>query len=189
VFKEALATGLTIPETTIYAKHPGKTPSVKEGWYKKSLGFPCMVSHDKSTGTEKFVGNTNSICANAIEDGHYWQWQSPVKAKAQIRCQIIGERVWSVLWEKKNTPFVDLRENVNKKVKIEWQTYQLPPDTARKVIELMKRLEISIASPEFFIDQEDKLIFFDLNPCGDFRGFFPAEMSQEMVKSIYELCI
>lgn len=186
VFREALDVGLLIPQTTTYSKMPAEPDD--GGWYKKSLGFPCMVSYDKTTTSERFVGNTNSMWDKSTEDGYYWQWQTPIKAKAQIRCQVIGERVWSALWEKEDTPFVDLRERVNKGNRPEWKQYKLPEETEKRLLALMRKLELSTASPEFFINGTDELIFFDLNPCGDFKGFFPPEVSKDMVKSIYDLC-
>ena len=51
----------------------------------------------------------------------------------------------------------------------------------------MDKLKISVASPEFILRDDGGLIFIDMNPCGDWLGFFSDEVVDEILSVLVEL--
>lgn len=192
VFNEILRAGLKTPTFTM----DSETPEVSKNFeiYKKNMGFPFVVSLNRETGNEVGVTTTNVFLGSSAEfvpDGNFWQWQEPVCGVGQVRCFVVKDKVWSVFWKypkSNNGKPVDFRFfNQIEKDDIEWKPFMFPDETKKCLVRAMDKLKISVASPEFILRDDGGLIFIDMNPCGDWLGFFSDEVVDEILSVLVEL--
>lgn len=184
LFSIARRCGLLIPEVTVNSNFP---TGYSSDFCKKPLGFPFQLSINRQSGKEVGITGIVEFSADkAIGDGYYWQWQSSIKTKKQIRCFIADKRVWAVAWNRCDEGVLhDLRQvNQINASNIHWQEYNLPEEISDKLFILMDHLGLRMASPEFILDQHGRHILIDLNPCGDWYGFFPEHTNREIVQKI-----
>lgn len=192
LFIEAEKLGFLVPEFTYNAQNP--FCETKFPVYKKSLGYPFGLTYSKSAREEVFIATTN-ILVNQYEDHEiddclFWQWQQPIFSEAQIRCQIVKDKMWAVVWKKKSFSTEDLRyQNDIEKSDIKWEPYDLPSQLKDSLFNLINKLGVSVASPEFLIGKGNQLFLIDLNPCGDWFGFFDEKTKIEIRDAIIELCL
>jgi len=181
VFSLARRLGLSVPVFTENSFFP---PEGNFDVCKKPLGFPFRLSINKDTCEE--VGLTGIVefdKKKMIFDGYPWQWQTLIRAKLQIRCFCVGKKIWSVAWEKEEIS--DFRYlNQVKREDVCWKAYSLPNEIVDKLLLLMSRLDLQMSAPEFLVDQDGKHTFIDLNPCGDWYGFFPDNIQEEITQAI-----
>lgn len=185
MLSKAKEIGLEAPDLTINsATYPDLT--MKE-FYKKNLGPPFIVSVNRQIGKEVAMVTTNILVTahDYIPDGDMWQWQTAIPSSHQIRCFIVGHNIWAAICSRTDH-CQDLRQasDVNKE-NIEWKPFSLPLDAKSKIFALMDVLKIRIAAPEFLFNPiEKKLTFIDLNPCGDWYGFFGPESYDEIITAL-----
>lgn len=182
LFSFARKCGLHVPKFTIDSQ---SKPNVS-GICKKPLGFPFKLSINKNSGKEVGVTGIAEFDENKMTyDGYLWQWQSLVMAQSQIRCFFVDGKVWSVEWKREKEEPCDFRYiNQIKGGSISWKEYHLPEEIIEKLSILMKRLGLNMASPEFLTDQYGEHILIDLNPCGDWYGFFSENINKEIINAI-----
>jgi len=188
LFREAYNVGLKTPLFT-YNAFVNNLP-LKKAVYRKNLGYPFTISLNTEKGIEVGVTTTNIFQEMAEDNTHQpWQWQEPIESYDQIRCFIVNDTVWSIHWhrDEKITDF-RLINNVYDK-ETTWTPFKLPQEEIQKLLNLMKKMNISVAAPEFLISLKDEFIFIDLNPCGDWFGFFGEDIKEEIVEKLVNLLI
>ncbi len=188
MLREASLAGLSTPSftTNSFSIPPD---SEKIGLFRKNLGFPFLVSLSKKKGSEVAITTTNTPYNPVLhlDDGQPWQWQAPIKTVAQVRSYVVGHKIWSVCWKKTSdqTNTQDYRQlNQVEKMKIVWKPYVLPSDLTNSIFILMRRLNLMVASPEFLVSENGNHVFIDLNPCGDWFGFFDEIINKEIISSL-----
>ncbi len=187
LFSLARKCGLCVPKFTIDSLFK---PNIG-GICKKPLGFPFKLSINKNSGKEVGVTGIIEFDENKMfYDGYLWQWQSLIATQSQIRCFFVDGKVWSVAWKREKEEPCDFRYiNQIKGKKILWDQYFLPEEIIKKLSILMKSLGLNISAPEFLIDQYGEHVFIDLNPCGDWHGFFPENINKEIIQAITKTLI
>ncbi len=183
----ASSCGLEIPNVTINGNLDAKTKILDERLYKKKLGFPTVVSFDKRSGVEVITTTTNHL-GNRNAGKEVWQWQSPVESVAHVRCCLVEDQLWSVVWHRKS-PLKRLYDYRSQQYCENWQQYILPSEVTSSVLRLAERLRIKIACPEFLVTCDGTHVFIDMNPCGDWAGFFNETTNREISKSISQLLL
>lgn len=74
-------------------------------------------------------------------------------------------------------------------LKEEWCDYVLPPQVEGSLKELTSRLGIQISCPEFLLKENGDHVFIDMNPCGDWAGFFEESVNLEISNHIAQLLL
>lgn len=182
LFSVARRCGLSVPKFTADSSFK---PNIS-GICKKPLGFPFKLSINRKNGKEVGVTGIIEFDENKmVNDGYLWQWQSLIRAQSQIRCLFVDGKIWSVIWGRGEKELCDFRDiNQIKREEISWDQYSLPDEIVKKLSILMKSLGLRMSAPEFLIDQNGEHIFIDLNPCGDWYGFFPKNINEEIIQAI-----
>jgi hypothetical protein len=62
--------------------------------------------------------------------------------------------------------------------------FELPVSVAKKLANLREILGVQFCCPEFLFNKKGELTLIDINPCGDWYGFFPEERSREIASAI-----
>lgn len=190
LFKIASKNGLSVPASTLYGQLEHLSISGK--WYLKALGYPCVVSLNAEKGQEVFIRSENKlhdVDEVPVVTGLH-QWQTYIPAASQIRTHVVSGRVRAKLWVKPpDLKAKDIRDILTTEpASIKWQDYVLPEDVSYCLKETMREMNISVAAPEFFITESGEHVFYDLNPCGDFTGFF-KEDSEQIIKEMIDLAV
>lgn len=161
--------------------------------FKKKLGYPFIISLNSTKGIEVGVTTENqpvTLGQSQAKHREPWQWQEAICAKARVRSCVVGKSIWSVISTVSDkSRLVDLRRLNETGRKVSWRKYQLPVGISRSIIALMQNLGLSTASPEFLIKDDGTHVFIDLNPCGDWAGFFPKTCNQEIAEKIASLAV
>ena len=93
------------------------------------------------------------------------------------------------MWDRGVCGVEDYRHTSNiKNEVINWKPHSLPAEISSQILKLMKNLSVCMASPEFLVDKNGDYILIDLNPCGDWYGFFSKIQRKEILDSIIQLC-
>ncbi len=185
LMRNALLCGLSIPDMTINS-FSGSTICNENKIYRKNLGYPFVVTLNKKTGVEVGVTTTNTLYVSEIhkDDDQPWQWQSAIEASCQIRCYVINNKIWSVCSAKSQSTD-DLRQiSQVDKVKVQWEPYILPDVVQHNIFKLMQVMGINVAAPEFLVTKDGQHVFIDLNPCGDWYGFFSGSTKEEILNHL-----
>ena len=184
LLREALYCGLKTPQYTLNANLRTKKKITIEKLYKKKLGFPSVISFDRESNQEVIVTTTNKL-GDIAAGREVWQWQSPIKSLAHIRCCVVGTKIWASMWRRRSVGKIyDYRSQVKDDA---WEPYILPEDVEMSLTKLMGRLGLKIACPEFLVEENGSHVFIDMNPCGDWSGFFDDASNHEIAQSIYDL--
>lgn len=185
LFKEARLCGLFTPSVTMNATLQTKQKVLSQRMYKKKLGFPCVVTFDQKRRLEVATTTENSLgVKNAGRE--VWQWQTPVESCAHVRCCVVGKEIWAVVWRRKSTigKLYDYRSREREE---EWRPYVLPTRTVKSLMRLKRKLKLEIACPEFLVSEDGEHIFIDMNPCGDWHGFFEEPTRSKIANAIARL--
>ena len=187
LLKEATLCGLVTPATTLNATLVAKQKATAEKLYKKKLGFPSVITFDKKSRIE-LVTTTENKLGDSNARKEIWQWQTPIESVSHVRCCIVGEKIWAVVWHRKSTisKLYDYRSQEKEEF---WQHYCLPVDVEINLSRLMRHLKLQIACPEFLIKKDGQHVFIDMNPCGDWMGFFKESINAEIAESIATLLL
>jgi len=159
------------------------------------LGPPFVVSMNTEKRIEVGVTTTNVFHPNSKTiqpEKQPWQWQEPIYNVTQVRCLVIDDKIWAVRWEHNPSKdgIWDYRyANEVKELLVPWHPHELPCATAKALLRLMQKLKLRIASPEFLVTANGDHVFIDMNPCGDWLGFFPAKDNKEIVKMLANLLV
>lgn len=191
LLREAFLSGLSVPSFTMNS-FSKSVCNLDEELFRKSLGFPFIVSLNNKKGIEVGVTTTNTFHNPNKDknDDQLWQWQSAIKTIGQLRMYVVGSKIWSVCWKKEydQSDIQDYRQaNQIEKREILWEPHIVPEVLADGILKLMKRLKIIVAAPEFLITEEGNYIFIDLNPCGDWLGFFSESVNKDIICSLTKL--
>jgi hypothetical protein len=187
LLSQAVKCGLLTPEETLNGTLPAKNNFTSKKLYKKKLGFPSVISFDRKSKKEVI-----STTKNKLGDGgarcEIWQWQTPVDSIAHVRCCVVGKKVWSVIWQRRS-PVSKLYDYRSQELEEDWCAYMLPVQVESSLKELISRLGIQIACPEFLLRRNGDHVFIDMNPCGDWAGFFSESVNLEISDCVAQLLI
>ena len=179
LLQNACKAGLVVPQQTITSfAEPHKS------LYRKVLGFPFSISFNQDIREE--VGITLFNSSEKPEkscESLPWQYQSQIMAQAHVRCFVLNDQIWSVKTDLKNHTGRDLRE-IHAHEELSWESCVLPRSTTNSLLELMRKMKLCFSCPEFLLDKDGNYVFIDLNPCGDWYGFFDDQTSQEIAREI-----
>lgn len=185
LLREANLAGLKTPPVTLNATLLTKQGVLAGKLYKKKLGFPSIVTFDKKSGYE-VVTTTENKLGDSNAGREIWQWQTPVESYAHVRCCIVEKKIWAVVWNRESS-IGRLYDYRTQKKAEKWEAYVLPARIKMSLMKLADRLDLKIACPEFLIDKEGQHIFIDMNPCGDWAGFFEESASDDIATSIAKM--
>lgn len=181
LYKEAVACGLNVPEVTVnsFGSPTGIT-------YRKVIGYPFSISYNSDAGEEVVVTFYNSTDTKKLSDLELpWQWQRHIQPTLHIRCVAVGDKIWAACADENQFNGLGLRE-VQEEVDVLWQEYLLPDASQRGLLQLMEKMEIEMCCPEFLVDDTGNHILIDLNPCGDWYGFFNQDTHHAIAKAVVE---
>ncbi len=186
VFKEAFKIGLRIPSETFNSNLETKRIMLgNRAQYRKKLGFPSVVSFSCLSKKEEMITTTNSA---TVKDSSFllWQWQTLVESIAHVRGFVVEDKSWFVSWKRESnlSLTIDLREGVEER---EWIPFTMPESVSNKLTKLCKKLGIRFCCPEFLLNKKGELTLIDINPCGDWRGFFSDNTSNKIASAIASL--
>jgi hypothetical protein len=191
LLKAAKSHGLKVPDFTWNAF--GKDASMKcfdyhGRTYRKVLGPPCVVLENGEP-----ITTTNIALEKFDPDfpgAHQpWQFQKVVNFKKQIRCMVVGDKVWSAAWE--HSPSGDqwdmryYQEILGKQ--ISFAEYDLPTNLKGRLVSLVKDLGLSHAAPEFLLAGDGSHYFIDMNPCGEWSCIFETETELQIAEALSSL--
>jgi hypothetical protein len=185
LFSKANSLGLLTPDITINSTFRQKKSICSNSMYKKKLGYPTFISFDRDEKEEVIVETTNIMDGQTSNTDGLWQWQSPLESVAHIRCFAHKSSVTSKIWYRKSVgpDLLDMRQ-VNDGQDTKWTPFELPEDICLKINKLLDLLGLSFACPEFLLDMYSNLIFIDLNPCGDWIGFFDKKEEKDNISRL-----
>ncbi len=185
--------GLTIPAFTwnVIGKRAAEACHRKNGRaYRKVLGFPHVVTE---AGEGVTTVNTAFDCVDrkAHSPRHPWQYQAIVPFVAQWRCQVVGNKVWAARWNHKPHGDVwDLR--YHQEILDERPSFipnELDSDVARRLAKLVALCGLAHAAPEFLEQPDGSMVFIDMNPCGDWKGFFGRHWEAQIADALTEVIL
>ncbi len=191
LFRQASLCGFTVPGFTQNAFSPVGVAREKEFVYKKQLGFPFTISTNTESGVEVGVTVTNTTCGTTDykSDHTPWQWQETIEAIAQVRCCVVGNRVWSAVWYRgENQQAVDFRLlNQVQQEDLHWDPHTLPVFLKNRILSLNQKLGLECCAPEFLVTKSGEYVLIDWNPCGDWYGFFTEDEHLQIAEALAEL--
>ena len=177
VYQMAHNCGLKIPEITVNSFSKPKNLS-----YKKVLGFPFSISLNREKAEEVAVTLLNGTEPNLF--GLPWQWQSEIQPQKHIRCVVVGKKIWTSSLDEARLKGRSLREAQDDGDIFVWDEDKLPREIEAKLLELLEKLGLEYATPEFLVTKNGDHIFIDLNPCGDWYGFMSESESKKIAEEI-----
>lgn len=157
--------------------------------YRKVLGSPFSISLNTESGEEEAVTLLNSTEDREFPElsGLPWQWQSHIKASAQIRCVAVNGKMHSYIANIDQFEGKSLREAQEDGLEIYWSHCSLPPHLETSVFSLMKELRLTLSCPEFLVTEDGRYVLIDLNPCGDWYGFIDEEENRRIATEIVSM--
>ncbi len=187
VMRYGTSTGLNIPTISQISFNEPK------GYrFIKPLGFPFIVSNTTNNTDEVCVTSFGGMAKNSDPLKHYPNMsQTPIQAQYHLRCFATTEKVFTssrkVL---KGEKLIDLRQlNESENFNPIWSETILSKKTDGYLKKLLKSMSLKWACPEFLVDKQGKEIFIDLNPCGDWYGFFQKKTRREIVGHLGDLIL
>jgi glutathione synthase/RimK-type ligase-like ATP-grasp enzyme len=118
-------------------------------------------------------------------------FQNLVNKKGDVRITAVGDSLYPAFIHSQDEN--DSKTDWRKSVKLlKHSTFKLPDDISNKCIKLLKRLELNFGAIDFILDEDDNLIFLEINPNGQWawiekRLNYP--ISKEITKILIEKTI
>jgi MvdD family ATP-grasp ribosomal peptide maturase len=96
-------------------------------------------------------------------------FQESIPKALEIRVTVVGQRVLSaaVASQVSARAVHDWRRDGLRMIQ-DWQPYQLPLDVEEKILRLMDHFSLNYGAIDIILTPDDKHIFLELNPCGEF---------------------
>jgi len=92
-------------------------------------------------------------------------FQSFVPARYDLRVTVIGERILAAGAETATGEYqADIRMNPG----IKWKPYELPQETASRLLALVRRLGLEYGAVDFRVTPDGEHVFLEINPAGQF---------------------
>ena len=185
---EALKKGILIP--TINEISFDK--SLKKGVskiFQKPVGFPFCVTNKKGLSIEKALTSFGVISRRS--SGVFPKMeQSFIEADLHIRCFMTQNVIFAVSRiVDKNQKIKEFRElNELPEFHPKWVDYPISNSIFHKLKKFMKVMNLSWACPEFLVSNNEHY-FIDLNPCGDWYGFFNKNTREKIADEIVRIII
>lgn len=186
LFRIAYEIGINVPKWTINSSLKTKKLLNDSSLYRKKLGFPSVVSYSSISQKEEIVTTLNQI-TNRDSSCLIWQWQTPIVSVAHVRGVLVGNKAWFSRWDRKSTigSIVDFR--AARSDEDFWVKAAVEKSLIDKLHKLRIKLGLTICCPEFLITPQGKWVLIDLNPCGDWYGFFSKDERNQIASSIANL--
>lgn len=164
----------------------------KKDRFIKPLGFPFIISNKKNSPEEICVTSFGGMAEKSDNINYYPSIsQTPISAHFHVRCFATTEKIFSSARKVlKSEVLVDFRQlNEQDDFNPKWSNITLSEKTQKSLKRLLQQFNLKWASPEFLVTKEGKEIFIDLNPCGDWYGFFTKKTRREIVKHIADIVL
>lgn len=170
VINDAMSVGLRVPFTTIIStkemlfRMMGKgkiiTKAVSESIYdsEKKLFYTSYTSRITSNDLNEIPEN---FMASLI--------QEEVKKKYEIRIFYLKGKMYSsvIFSQSNNDGVVDCRRALD----FRYLPYKLPKEVGEKIKKMMKKLQLNTGSVDMIVDDENRYIFLEVNPVGQFVAY------------------
>ena len=88
-------------------------------------------------------------------------FQRLVPPGVDVRVTVVGQRIFAA---EARTTCMDWRTDPN----LKWRARSLSQPDAGAILELMRRLDLATGSLDFRVDEDGELVFFEVNPGGQF---------------------
>lgn len=124
-------------------------------------------------GEEKVVF-TNSVSnedLERLEDLRYGPctFQERVPKAVELRTVVVGDQVFtaSIDSQRSDRAAVDWRRDGIGMIE-DWQACELPESVEKKLLALMRRLELNYGAADFIVTPDNRHVFLEVNPAGEF---------------------
>lgn len=157
--------GLNIPETLITTQKK-KTSKIISDKIIKSIGFNEINFDNKILMQQK----TEIYDQNFVNDSFFpTLFQNKINKVFEIRSFFLNDEFYStaIFSQKDKKTEIDFR-NYNYDTPNRTPPYNLPKNIKNKLIKLMNKLEMKSGSIDLIYTDEDKFIFLEINPIGQF---------------------
>jgi hypothetical protein len=164
---EANKCGMNIPETFISADMEWVKLQAKN---KKELITKAI---QETIFEENNEGSFLELKSNLVQpeslEGKYFPslFQESVDKKLEVRTFVLEDQFYSLGMYVPNTlkQSVDFRSNVDN---LRFFKHELPEKLKAKIINFMNRLNLNTGSFDFLVDRNDRYIFLEVNPTGQY---------------------
>lgn len=164
--------GLEIPET-IVTNNPDEVrqffPKCKHGMITKMMSSFAIYEDNK----EKVVF-TNMVKEDDLKDldGLHlcpMTFQENIPKKLELRVTVVGNNVFAAAIDSQKSEKAtdDWRKDGLGLVK-KWEPYTLPKEIETKLLKLMDKFKLNYGAVDFIVTPENKHIFLEINPGGEF---------------------
>ena len=113
--------------------------------------------------------------------------QHLVEKKADIRITIVGSAIFAAkIHSQENTEsIIDWRKSI---IPLKYSIFKLPREIIDKCLELSKRLHLNFGAIDMILDTDDKLIFLEINPNGQW-AWIERQLNFPIAETITNLLI
>ncbi len=153
--------GLLIPKSYYNSSEFGKEKKIT----KTIVGSASFIKDNKV-----YMMFTKTISNKELTENYEFKYtQERILKKYELRIFYLHDKLWSmaIFSQKDNQTKVDFREynliKPNRNV-----PYSLPNHIEKKIKNLMKTLDINSGSIDMIVSKENKYIFLEVNPIGQF---------------------
>jgi glutathione synthase/RimK-type ligase-like ATP-grasp enzyme len=164
----AVACGLLIPRTIIT-----NDPSTIRAAF---ADFDGMIVKPVRTGFIVNEGQEFSIYTSRILEDHLadidsarWSpaiYQELLPKKFDIRVTIVGERVFAVAIDSQSDPAATIDWRQTNNPQLPHSSISLPEDISSRLLDMMKRLDLSFGTIDLVETPEGDYVFLEVNPSG-----------------------
>lgn len=151
-----------------------KLIGANEEIFVKPTGYPFVVTNKRDLSYEVCVTRLGSIF-----DGKFNQYPAysmkAIEQSVHVRAFVSQSTSFAVSREVEDTEsFVDYRliNNEGSNTKIKWDNFILPTSELMGIQRMMIDFNIKWLIPEYLIDRTGRYYLIDLNPAGDWYGYF-----------------
>lgn len=164
--------GLTIPDTLVTAGAANVRDFSRS--HKKMVVKPFNPHSWVDEGVKKrYVSFANLISSSQLD--HFKDselsvapviYQEYIETVSDIRVAIIGGRVFPLEMRHIVDGKIDFR--LMDESELQCRPFEFPKDVEHSLLSLMNHLDVQVASADFILTKEGKLVFIELNPSGAF---------------------
>jgi len=195
VLEIAIKLKLNVPDTIITSKKEEVLRFLSKNLLliTKPISEPLYLNYENYN----FLTTTKSIDEDNIhllpEVFFPSLFQKNITKKYEIRTFVLGDKLYSMAIFSQNDPKTkDDFRNYNTQKMNRYIPYSLPLDLEKKILKLMKQLNLKTGSIDLIKSLEDNLYYFlEVNPCGQFgmvshpcNYFLEKEMAEFLITSI-----
>ena len=194
----AMALGMTLPETLVTNNADAVVEMAREKTREKTLCTKLLGALSQTMKGDGAFVYTSVLTEDDLEDLDTGQgglqhcpqiFQPLIEKRHELRVIVVGARTFAA----------GIDPNETERGKIDWRlsepsedsrwfTVELPKDVQKKAIALVKDLGLTYGALDFIVDKEDRHVFLELNPAGEW-GWLQRDCELEIAEAIAEeLC-